>query len=94
MFRNHTCEELDIQLALLYRSESEDLKVNVQSMQQQRGVSDCGVFAISCCIAMANGLEPNQLRWRQVNMRSHLRDIIISEKVLPCLLLRIGSFHG
>ncbi|KAI6650547.1 hypothetical protein LOD99_7598 [Oopsacas minuta] len=76
-------EELDIQLALLYRSETEDLKVTVQELQQQRGLSDCGVFAIVVSIALANGLGPNILRWNQGNMRRHLRNFIISEKLSP-----------
>ncbi|KAI6662046.1 hypothetical protein LOD99_9633 [Oopsacas minuta] len=76
-------EELDIQLALLYRSETEDLKVTVQELQQQRGISDCGVFAIAVSIALANGLEPSILRWNQGNMRRHLRNFIISEKLSP-----------
>ena len=73
MFHQRTSEQLDIQLALLYCRESGDLKVTVEPLQQQRGVSDCGVFAITVCIALANGLEPDQMIWRQANGKFHVK---------------------
>ena len=93
MFHQRTSEQLDIQLALLYCRESGDLKVTVEPLQQQRGVSDCGVFAITVCIALANGLEPDQMIWRQANMRNHLQSLINSEKIspLPTLSNRLAS---
>ena len=89
MFHQHTSEQLDIQLALLYRRESGDLKVTVEPLQQQRGVSDCGVFAITVCISLANGLEPDQMIWRQANMRNHLRVLSIRKRYHPCLRFQI-----
>ena len=82
LFHNQTSEELDIQLALLYCHESENLIITAQPFQQQTGV-----FAIAACIALANGLQPTNLKWRQKTMRSHLINCILSEKItlLPSL---------
>ena len=46
-----TSEDLDTQLALLYRREVGDLIVHVPANQhQQKGGADCGLFAIATCI--------------------------------------------
>ena len=92
-FNQHSSEQLDIQLSLLYGTQSKSLKVVVQPIQQQRGVSDCGVFAISVCIALANDVDPCELRWRQANMRNHLRKCIESERLStpPTVPSRLGK---
>ena len=41
-------------------------------MQQQNGVSDCGLFATAVCTALAFKANPSELRWDQSRMRSHL----------------------
>ena len=71
-----TSRELDTQLALLYREEHNDLKVTIEPVQQQRGGSDCGLFAIAFCSALASNQDPTTLRYRQSRMRSHLSEII------------------
>ena len=41
-------------------------------MQQQHGVSDCGLFETAVCTALAFKANPSELRWDQSRMRSHL----------------------
>ena len=51
-------------------------KVNVVAIQQQRGGADCGVLATAVCLAIATGEDPANVRWRQANMRMHLKQCI------------------
>ena len=67
-----TSKELDTQLALLYQEESVNLEVTMA--QQQRGGSDCGLFAVAFCLALASNQNPTQLRYRQSRMRNHLAE--------------------
>ena len=78
-----TSRELDTQLALLYREEHNDLKVTIEPAQQQRGGSDCGLFAIAFCLALASNQDPTTLRYRQSRMRSHLSEIFRTEIIKP-----------
>ena len=79
LFMEGTSEELDTQLALLYRRERGNFSVNVASIQQQRGGADCGLFSIAVCTALAMGQDPTLLRWRQNKMREHLSKMFRSE---------------
>ena len=75
MHLGSSSKELDTQLALLYRRESEDLTIEIGQIQQQRGGADCGIFAAAVCIALAAG--------RQARMRSHLSECIRTEIIKP-----------
>ena len=70
---------MDIQLASLYATHEPVLKINVVSVQQQRGGVDCGVFAAAVSLVIASGDDPANIRWRQSNMRAHLRKCIESK---------------
>ena len=72
-FSGKTSEEIDIQLALLYAHNESKLKIYVPAMQQQRGGADCGIFAAAVCLALVSGDDPAKIRWRQSNMRRHLK---------------------
>ena len=75
MTNGRTSRELDTQLALLYRQELNDLSATIAPVQQQRGGSDCGLFAIAFCLAFAFNQDPTTLRYRQCKMRKHLSEI-------------------
>ena len=83
LLHNSTSEQLDIQLALLYRNEIANLIVTAQPLQKQKGIYDCGLYAIAVCIALANKQDPGNLRWRQEAMRTHLKNCILSEQITP-----------
>ena len=84
LFVRGTNQEIDVQLALLYNSgDSNYLKVSVMSIQKQRDVSDCGLFAAAVCTALAVGQDPTTLRWRQQSMRDHLTRCFQLEWITP-----------
>ena len=82
-FSGRTSEELDIQLALLYANNASSLHVNVVPIQQQRGGSDCGLFAAAVCTVLASGGNPANIRWRQASMQRHLMKCIETENLTP-----------
>ena len=94
-YSGRTSEELDIQLALLYATNEPVLEVNVMPIQQQqRGGADCGVFVAAVCLAIASGDDPVKIRWRQSNMRTHLRKCIESESLAPFPTIRVPKPQG
>ena len=46
-----------------------------EGSQQQQGSSECGVFAIATCTALAHGVTP---AFKQETMRRHLHDCFSS----------------
>ena len=78
-----TSEELDVQLALLYGDGTGDLKVTFAPIQQQRGGADCGLFAAAVCLALATGVDPATIRWKQNRMRTHLSECLTNEILTP-----------
>ena len=97
-FSGKTSEELDVQLALLYATNEPELKINVIPIQQQRGVSDCGLFAAAVVFAIISGDDPAKVRWRQVNMRKYLTTCIESGNLQPFPTIRTAkpksTFHS
>ena len=48
--------------------------------QKQEGGTDCGLFAIAAATAIAHGVDPTQLKFKQASMRTHLLKYFESEK--------------
>jgi hypothetical protein len=46
--------------------------INVKHLQRQVGGADCGLFAIAVITAIAHGLDPSKLKFKQEQMRDHL----------------------
>jgi hypothetical protein len=40
-------------------------------MQEQAGLSDCGVLAIAVATSLSFGEDPTVVRWEQAKMRPH-----------------------
>ena len=75
MYFGSITNNLKVQLASLYRKETEDLEIKLVPIQQQEGGSDCGLFSAAVCgVSMALGENPATVRWRQNRMRKHLKD--------------------
>ena len=76
---------LQKQLKEIYRSQiqEETLRVDIAPVQQQRGVSDCGVFAIAFAISLAYGDQPQTQLYTQSKMRKHLVDCLDSHYFTP-----------
>ena len=34
--------------------------IQMGKMQKQIGATDCGLFAIACCVSLANGKDPGE----------------------------------
>ena len=67
------------------------VSVSLEPSQQQQGGSDCGVFAIATCTALAHGITP---LFNQEKMRQHLiqcfenSPLFPHEPILKLLLLK------
>ena len=78
------------QLAIIYRTWSEEteegeivLNVDVDNVQQQVGVNDCGLFAIANTVHAALGESVDRLSFDQSQMRNHLIKCFTKKKILP-----------
>ena len=81
--KKETDEATDrILLKLLHTSES-PMTVEVMNVQQQRGGSDCGVFAVAFATALVFGQCPTLRRYNQKSMRKHLLDCLESQNIEP-----------
>ena len=49
-----------------------NLKINMATIQKQRGASDCGVFSIANAVQLAKKSDPAKISYIQWKMRSHL----------------------
>lgn len=49
------------------------LEIKILSVQQQTGFDDCGIFAIAYAVEICHGNNPENCRFKQSLMRSHLR---------------------
>ena len=59
------------------------ITVQCLNVQQQRGGSDCGLFALAFITAVCHGDDPTSLYFDQENMRSHLITSIESGEATP-----------
>ena len=50
---------------------TDKLIVDSMNIQSQKGVSDCGLFALANLVALCNGLDPCELKFNQNKMRAH-----------------------
>ena len=66
---------------LLYFAKS--LKIISKPCQLQKGINDCGVFAIAAAL-IVSGLDPSKLNYNQELMRNHLNSCFYL-KMFPCL---------
>ena len=64
------------QLCSLYRDQIQNFKLEVEllTVQTQKGVVECGLFAIAFAVDLAFGNDPATIFYDQDDMRSHLLD--------------------
>ena len=51
------------------------------NVAKQRGSNDCGLFAIANSTSLCLGQDPARLVYDQADMRSHLRECFITNKM-------------
>ena len=59
------------------------LRLEFANMQQQTGGNDCGLFALAAAPALARGEDPTELHFHQSQMRTHLMDCFILDRMAP-----------
>ena len=57
------------------------MKKFYSSVQQQKGGSDCGVFAIAFAFDIAQGVDPQYVNYTQTEMRKHLKTCLQQDSV-------------
>ena len=78
-------KELEQQLRTVYQKATTKghIAVTVPAVQQQKGGQDCGLYAIACLFLLALGDKPEQVHFKQDEMRIHLKICFETETVLP-----------
>ncbi len=81
---------LEVQLVQLYRPAIQDdvLLVTAESVQQQTGANDCGLFSIAFAYNAGRSMDVAQLQVDQQAMREHLRQCFEEENLTPFPLPR------
>ena len=60
-----------------------NFNVDVNNVQQQVGVNDCGLFAIAFAVHAALGESVDRLTFDRSQMRNHLIKCFTKKKILP-----------
>ena len=63
-------DEIQWQLRALYGHLTKKPKVMVVQVQQQQGMVDCGLLAITYAVSLANGKDPVKVKYAQDSMRA------------------------
>ena len=77
-------DSLKRQLVCLYKhlcSDDGSLNISVILQQRQKGSADCGLFSSANAVALANGIDPCTVSWRQDSMREHLEKCFEQKKI-------------
>ena len=67
-------------------------KIVMMPMQQQDGLTDCGLFAIASMTSLAPDEDPSGITYKQVELRHHLLKCI-SEGKLTYFPIELKDFH-
>lgn len=77
-------DQLLLQIAKIYSAppDQDTLKVQKMSVQQQKGVIDCGLFAIAFAVEVCLGKNPEYFQFDQPKMRTHLYNCLTEGKMI------------
>ncbi|XP_062501518.1 uncharacterized protein LOC134178647 [Corticium candelabrum] len=75
--------QLKQQIASIYRTDQTEMKVSVEAVQQQKGPSDCGLFAVALAFDIAAGVDPQNINYIQAEMREHLLSCLCKGNITP-----------
>ena len=71
--------ELKLQLRALYES----AHIHVAPVQVQRGVTDCGCFAVAFAVSLMYSDSPALQTYCQRKMRKHIMDCYMNANLIP-----------
>ena len=72
-----------LQIATVYKTNTQLLRVKYSAVQLQKGAHDCGLFSIANAIEVCEGNDPAKQQYRQERMRKHLLDCFTKKHLLP-----------
>jgi hypothetical protein len=72
-----------LQISKIYRVPNSTLEIRTVSVQQQKGSSDCGVFAVAYAVEVCLGRNPQYARFDQTRMRNHLYECLTEGVMKP-----------
>lgn len=78
-----TSDNFNCQVATLMNCQSTSIKIEFASIKQQRGSTDCGLFAIACATSLCFGVSPETQNFVKDEMRSHLGKCFMEGKISP-----------
>ena len=85
--------ETEVQLASIYTRiippNSSYLTVELQPVQQQEGVHDCGLFAVANAVEVCVGGNPEMVQFKQSEMCSHLKNCLEKRFLQPFQLCQL-----
>ena len=66
--------EVELQLSKLFSppQSKSSLRIEIQPVQQQEGVHDCGLFSIACATEVCVGVKPESVQFDRPIMKQHL----------------------
>ncbi len=71
LYNGQLASDLQCHLRSLYSTGDGPLEVRVHRVQQQQGITDCGLYAIAYTQSLASGKDPTKLNFKQDQMRNH-----------------------
>lgn len=72
-----------LQIATVYKTNTQLLRMKYSAAQLQKGAHDCGLFSIANAIEVCEGNDPAKQQYQQERMRKHLIDCFTKKHLLP-----------
>ena len=71
------------QIAAIMRCPTDSITLEVHNVQLQKGVTDCGLYAIAYATDLCHGNKPSHLHYHQDKLRLHLVECLETKKMTP-----------
>lgn len=69
-----------LQIANVVKTNKPFFKIVELCVQQQQGITDCGVFAVAFTTAICTGINVQSVSFNQSKMRAHLLECLRTER--------------
>ena len=71
------------QIAAILFSQRQKITLTISAVQEQRGSSDCGLFALAYATSLCSGEHPAQVNYVQHMFRNHLLTCLQRRQITP-----------